>query len=465
MKLFRSIASYCLMRKTGFLTAVLATALIAFSFSPGAMAGSIDTWSAGGTIPSMQNSGTSSIPSIPGSGSTSTSSFGSGMTGTGDLGFNKNLKTFDEICGRDLANQDQNKLAVFEITVTCFQNVIEGLAEKNIEAFSAYLGNAVSAVLMLAVIFMGIKVSTGLTSADRVKTDFIVFAIKASFVAWLIYNSGLTYMWSLTQDVYNGAIALVISPADIPGCPMSADTAGIWSVMDCLLTGLMGFSSKNGFGTTWQGVSMASILMGAKLFENTSGSFIFAIFANAIVAIIMAFARIAFIYMLSMVGLILLYTISPLVIPMMLFQRTAEYFKNWYQAVISMIMQVVIMFAFFTFAVTLIYQLVMKPPDGIVHVYKKLQPSYQVSQTQQQGSANYFDQALSLFSTQNGQVDDKTKELIFSMISIFIIGYLLLSFVAHVGEMARELAGSARVTSLQSFSPGVMAPGATPFTK
>jgi type IV secretory pathway VirB6-like protein len=224
--------------------------------------------------------------------------------------------------------------------------------------------------------------------------------------------------------------------------------------MDCLFTAIMGYSKENGFGTSWTGVALLSLIMGAKLFENVGGTLIFGILASAIYAIIMAFIRLAFIYMLSIMGLILLYTIAPLFIPMMMFQRTKMMFERWYQTVISFIMQVCIMFAFFSFIAPIIYDIALGP-NGLVAMYKELKAQNQIASMKTSGVEDTFDQVIGIFS----DGDDKTKELIYNFISLLMMSYLVLSFIKFIDQLAHELAGSISARNLSTYAPQAMGSG------
>jgi hypothetical protein len=188
--------------------------------------------------------------------------------------------------------------------------------------------------------------------------------------------------------------------------------------------------------------------MGAKLFENVGGMFVFGILASAIYGIIMAFVRLAFIYMLSIIGLILLYTIAPLVIPMMMFQRTKLMFERWYQTIISFIMQVCIMFAFFSFISGIIYEMVLGS-GGLIEIYEKLKANKEIAHMNTEGVNNSYDQILGLFSN----ADDQTKDLIYSFVSLLLISWLILSFIKFLDQLAHELSGSISAKNLTGYTP------------
>ena len=364
------------------------------------------------------------------------------------------LKTLDEICNMQVQDPNQQELRIFYVTVKCFETLIEGLAEDTMVSFSDMLRDAVTAALMLSLILFGAKVVTGMSVGERLKGDFVVTVLKIAFVSWLVLNYGMMDLWYMTLGTYDSLIGIVLNPANSSGCPLiEVNTSGVWKMMDCMFTKFMGYSQKDGSGQSQTAVALLGSILATKMFSGTDGLFVGAIVGNAILTVILAFVRICCIYLLSMIGLILMFSIAPLIIPLMLFGYTKQMFDDWWKTVLSLVMQPVIVFAFFGFIAPMIYDNI----EQLVQVYNQAKFKFEVLQKDEAGTASIFQQIMTMAT--NAPNDDQTKEILLNLITITAMGYLILSFLNFVSEMAYELSGGGKVPKLSAYLPDAIGTG------
>ena len=180
-----------------------------------------------------------------------------------------------------------------------------------------------------------------------------------------------------------------------------------------------------------------------------NGFFIGGILFSAIWTLLSGFFRMAFIYILSMIALILLFAISPLIMPMMLFKFTYNFFEAWWKLVVSMMLQPVILFAFFTFVASMMSTTIY----NMQQLFSKLQMQYNVSAVNHTGDNNDIQTVVSAVGDSLGKMDADT---ILYGITTLITAYLLISFINFVSTMAWELAGATGGPNLGELSSDFM---------
>ena len=344
------------------------------------------------------------------------------------------LSQLNEICDVDIKDSQTGELKIFSVGVKCFENIVNGLAEQTITEFSAKMRDIVYILLVLYLIFFGSKISLGFTSGEKVKSEFLVHALKIAFVAWLIFSLGLLDIYGMVLGSYYSLISIVMSGADFGDCNQAASfsqggTDAIWATMDCMLAKFIGWNAQNGFGASWGGTALLFAYITSKWLP-ANGFIIGGLIFSTLFSLLMGFFRLAFVYILSLIALILLFAIAPLIIPLMLFKQTEEYFKGWMRLVISMVLQPVLLFAFFAFIASLLTETIEK----LEKAFKTLKITYETTGRTVTGIAESIGQILS-----SGNNADK--EMVLSAITTLIIALLLVSFTGFVSRMAQELAG------------------------
>lgn len=215
---------------------------------------------------------------------------------------------------------------------------------------------AVMAVLTLAVIFFGIGFTIGVIPATA--RDFQKFMIKVAFIAVFAtqadYLIGFGYKFLITGAREGIAVALsgLYAP---PGATTTTVTgAEIYGYLDRFLGRAMMFATDyigNDWGTDrnpCQNAIFAVMAIMAVAFPP-----LFFICVLIIFKIILTFLRAVFGYVYALIGIAFLLTLAPFFLSFGLFTQTKPFFDKWLGYLASMALQMVLVFAFLAFIVSI----------------------------------------------------------------------------------------------------------------
>ncbi len=368
-------------------------------------------------------------------------------------------------CGVQMLPTSANQqLKFISPLVHCFQNIITSLVTGGttigpitipgsggiLQNMANNLKAAVNAAMVIYVIIFGVKITTGMINNPR--QEVFMHAIKLAFVAWLINGMGIMDMWYMTLGAYESMLGVVITPATLTACPMTAVLSIdlVWDTMDCLFGKIIGWNTPNGYNQTWQGVALLFSTLVAKASQGGGGYLIAAFIANSMLTILFSFLQIAMAYIISMLGLMLMFSLAPLALPCMFFRVTYNYFEAWYKMIISFILQVVVLFAFTAFAFGIIDQ-IYSGPDGLEAMFGGTKISNEVTRTDTLGTNTMYWQNFEAMFT--GAMEGKGDiTMVVNFVSLLVLGYLMLSFITIAGQIAHEISGASSFPNLMSSS-------------
>ncbi|MGL9732191.1 MAG: type IV secretion system protein [Wolbachia sp.] len=237
------------------------------------------------------------------------------------------------------------------------------------------LKNTVTAVLVLALILFSIKAMSG---GVRSPQEMYMLIIKFALVIYFTTGDTMSHYYGELTKLSNGLSEIVLKASseskgvcnynagtdyeyDRAGKRVSYSYLAPWDRLDCRIlfylgAPLDGIGGKIGTGS----VGILAVLLGAAPVLLAAGSIIGIIFAGgqiliAIVAIFMAVMMmmvilwICYVFILSLVALSVIIILSPLFIPMVLFQHTKGYFDGWIRKLITYSLYPVMLFAFLSF--------------------------------------------------------------------------------------------------------------------
>lgn len=236
------------------------------------------------------------------------------------------------------------------------------------------LKNTVTAVLVLALVLFSIKAMSG---GVRSPQEMYMLIIKFALVIYFTTGSTMSHYYGELTRLSNGLSEIVLKASseskgicnykaedyeyDRAGKKVSYSYLAPWDRLDCRIlfylgAPLEGIGGKIGTG----GVVTLAILLGAAPVLLVAGSIIGIIFAGgqilvALVCIFMAILMmmvilwLCYVFILSLVALSVIVILSPLFIPMVLFQHTKGYFDGWVKELITYSLYPVILFAFLSF--------------------------------------------------------------------------------------------------------------------
>ncbi|MFP3021656.1 MAG: type IV secretion system protein [Wolbachia sp.] len=232
------------------------------------------------------------------------------------------------------------------------------------------LKNTVTAVLVLALILFSIKAMSG---GVRSPQEMYMLIIKFALVIYFTTGSTMSHYYGELTRLSNGLSEIVLKASseskgicnyeanDYKYSTRNYSYLAPWDRLDCRIlfylgAPLEGIGGKIGTG----GVVTLAILLGAAPVLLVAGSIIGIIFAGgqilvALVCIFMAILMmmvilwLCYVFILSLVALSVIIILSPLFIPMVLFQHTKGYFDGWVRELITYSLYPVILFAFLSF--------------------------------------------------------------------------------------------------------------------
>jgi type IV secretory pathway VirB6-like protein len=229
----------------------------------------------------------------------------------------------------------------------------------------------VLAVLTLSVFFFGISFTIGLIPLRG--GDFLLYLLK--FAAVLGFATQSDYLIGtlynlLISGVREGvaiAISGVFNPED--GGGTQATGASLYVLMDGFLSKAIGFATDNvgakrdGTEDICKNAVFAAMVLMAVAFPP-----IFYIAVLIIVKVAMTFLRAIFGYVYALVGIAFLLTLAPFFLSFFLFKSTRGFFDKWIGYLISFTLQMVILFGFLAFVLSIdVKHLSSSLPDIVMY--------------------------------------------------------------------------------------------------
>ncbi|WP_265039892.1 TrbL/VirB6 family protein [Wolbachia endosymbiont (group A) of Trypoxylon clavicerum] len=362
------------------------------------------------------------------------------------------------------------------------------------------LKNTVTAVLILALILFSIKAMSGGVQRPQ---EMYMLIIKFALVIYFTTGSTMSHYYGELTRLSNGLSEIVLkASSESKGiCNYKAGTdyeytrAGKrvsysylapWDRLDCRIlfylgAPLDGIGGKIGTG----GVATLAVLLGAAPVLLVAGSVIGIIFAGgqiliALVAIFMAILLmmvilwLCYVFILSLVALSVIIILSPLFIPMVLFQHTKGYFDGWVRELITYSLYPVILFAFLSF--------MFIACDKIYYKNLNFEPDKSYENNQAKPSASKKKQ---WFKLKDGECDNNEttlacmmqnysfkkntilglfdftymefgSSLIGELLKLCLVLFLFYHFLNILPGMAAELAGNHRAALGSGQTPGQM---------
>lgn len=218
-----------------------------------------------------------------------------------------------------------------------------------------------SITLILVVLLFGYVLLTGEQELNR-KTFALL--IKIGAVMLFGYDFG-----GYTIATFGASVSLqeavVTTLWNDPNCPVSAFTAGapsydyiaaggasVWGSMDCIIGKLFGFGGPFIMATSIFGI------LGSLLGSGTMGIMVFFFGLTTLLTIFMFALRAVYAFLICYIFIGFLIIISPMVIPMILFQATQNFFDAWLKNLMVAILTPGVIFAYLCMVLPLLDQIV-----------------------------------------------------------------------------------------------------------
>ncbi|NSX83123.1 conjugal transfer protein TraH [Wolbachia endosymbiont of Atemnus politus] len=362
------------------------------------------------------------------------------------------------------------------------------------------LKNTITAVLVLALILFSIKAMSG---GVRSPQEMYMLIIKFALVIYFTTGSTMSHYYGELTKLSNGLSEIVLKASSESkgicnyeagtdyeymrhGKKISYSYLAPWDRLDCRIlfylgAPLDGIGGKIGTGS----VGILAVLLGAAPPLLVAGSIIGIIFAGGqiLVALVVIFMAVlmmmvilwmCYVFILSLVALSVIVILSPLFIPMVLFQHTKGYFDGWLKELITYSLYPVMLFAFLSFmfiACDKIYFKNLKFESD--KLYEENQAETSDSKKKQwfklnDGGCNNNETTLACMmqnysfkkSSILGLFDFTYMEfgssLIGELLKLALILFLFYHFLNILPEMAAELSGNYRAKLGSGATPGKM---------
>ncbi|WP_264722971.1 TrbL/VirB6 family protein [Wolbachia endosymbiont (group A) of Sphecodes monilicornis] len=366
------------------------------------------------------------------------------------------------------------------------------------------LKNTVTAVLVLALVLFSIKAMSGGVQRPQ---EMYMLIIKFALVIYFTTGSTMSHYYGELTRLSNGLSEIVLkASSESKGiCNYKANDykystgnysyLAPWDRLDCRIlfylgAPLDGIGGKIGTG----GVATLAVLLGAAPVLLVAGSVIGIIFAGgqilvALVCIFMAVLMmmvilwLCYVFILSLVALSVIIILSPLFIPMVLFQHTKGYFEGWVKELITYSLYPVILFAFLSFMFIACDKIYFKNLNfELDESYKNEQPDKSYEKKQAEIS---YSKKKQWFKLKDGECDKNEttlacmmqnysfkkssilglfdftymefgSSLIGELLKLCLVLFLFYHFLNILPGMAAELAGNHRAALGSGSTPGQM---------
>lgn len=357
--------------------------------------------------------------------------------------------------------------------VLCVKSGLRTALNVYLVKLSAYFKPIVFTVIALAVALFGVRMVMG---DSQLTPKAFLFLAKIGLVLMFTNNFGdmAPAVFGIMEDVLGLVTSTMMEPSS--HCAAGANPELVlWDRLDCLLGRILGF------GPTVALYSGILGLVGMAMFSGTSGLMVFGLGISAIFAVLIMIFRAVYTFLLAYSAVTFLIVVSPIFIPMILFQPTMRMFNGWLDQLLSAMIEPVIMFAFMAFFVVVFEGMVFGPsslteilgPD-FTHAMRVEQPLgpavtlpsdpsyYGLMKEVPQALvspvstvlAPYLEKATNLNPIQVPKVDwgaeqvSKMTELGTNMLSMIIASYLMMTVLNHIPELSRQMVGTHSAVSI-----------------
>lgn len=253
----------------------------------------------------------------------------------------------------------------------CVKAKLDDVSQGMIENIYTKVAKAVSAVMIISIALFGAKFV--LMGTRQPKPEFMIMMLKFSIVAALVFGisngKGILEFRELILDAGQGFSSFVFTGGDSFG----AGSDNIFQSVDQMIYRVLGVDSlevqDDGLGTI--------AMVGGLIFAGPLGAKAFANAGWVIGMLLYAFVLALYINIVALVALTFLLMLSPIVLPLMMFEYTKYIPMNWMKQIISYSFQPMIVTAFLSMMLLTINSL-MGSFDQVVETSKQMagDPNY-----------------------------------------------------------------------------------------
>jgi hypothetical protein len=226
--------------------------------------------------------------------------------------------------------------------IECVELQIDTLAETWLRDVVDAMGQFVSVMCVLAIMYFGVRAGMGVIPALRSETSILLIKI-VFIVAFAVNAEHLLEYRVLVTGTANamGGLVLSVLGTSIPACQAVGFVDGVFGVFDCLIGQLLGVKTSATFG---ESVGISVVAVG--LLFTQYGLLILLLITSMLSAMFASVIITLFLYIRSMLALMFLAGIAPIIIPTILFKPLSHLFDKWWKYIIFYTLMPVVMTAF-----------------------------------------------------------------------------------------------------------------------
>ena len=396
----------------------------------------------------------------------------------------------DPACRGEVGGYVKSVFPMTSMIVSCVKgslnNVLTGQCSNGVNTGKAgflkvaqdKLKRAVMAVLILSLILFAIKAALG---GIQSPAELYMLIIKFALVVYFTQGPAMSHYYDQIVRLSIGLSDIVLQAGGSQTVCNYADQeykdpykyVAPWDRLDCRIMFYLG-QQLNGAATTivlglflTAGLFFASMLFNMKLMLCLVALF-------AILMIILIVIWLVYIFLLSLIALTILILISPLMIPMVLFQATKAFFDGWIRQLMVYTLYPVILFAFLALLFTVFDNLYFEDLKFVRKEVKILDatrisftlenpkqcddPKYDYNLACMFGDIRFLTKpAFFGFNAYAPDFKHEAETLWMKLLMMVFIGFLFYHFLSSITYIAAELAGDPRAGHVGlSFSPKSM---------
>jgi hypothetical protein len=220
------------------------------------------------------------------------------------------------------------------------------------QEFQSVVKPMVILVLILYIVFNGFLISTGQMLTENPKQDIIMFIIKFILVFYFSVGDAWKDFFFVALRSISSTLGGILVEAGAnttgDGCiftgpgvqyPVGKEYIAFFDTLDCKFGNYLGwFRGRKVPILVPIGVTM--------FFVKGVGPMLFTLVYVVAIQLITLLARVAHLYLASIIVLTLLIYASPLIVPMVLFKPTEKIFQNWLSRILGLTVHPIIVLAF-----------------------------------------------------------------------------------------------------------------------
>jgi type IV secretory pathway VirB6-like protein len=209
----------------------------------------------------------------------------------------------------------------------------------------------VSGLIVLAIAIFGLKLALRLVKDVRAETSMFVIQVAA---VWYFSEHLVDWFPDIMLALEDLLRIVTSSLLDVSSptltCELATSAANthmqMWNRVDCMMGVIFGFGASTGLIS-----GLVAIIIAGATSDPTIGWAIFSGGLGVMLTLMLSVCRAVYMYICCYIALIFLVAISPLVIPLILFKPTKQYFNQWRFHAIGFALQPVIIFGFLAFMI------------------------------------------------------------------------------------------------------------------